>query len=138
MNHAAVIRQFLRERRGEEFVAESFPFVTISREAGAGGHTLARDILRKLEIVQPGAFSEEWEVFDHKLCAMICSNWPIIRRCMRFGMIQTTTRRRCFMRVRCWISPIPPPGPGMRARFPPFRRMRICGRMARTMIAAIG
>lgn len=74
MNHAAVIRQFLRERRGEEFVAESFPFVTLSREAGAGGHTLAREILRKLELVQPGAFSEEWEVFDHKLCAMIAED----------------------------------------------------------------
>ncbi len=74
MNHAAIIRQYLRERRDEEFVADAYPFVTISREAGAGGHTLAREILRKLEQVQPGDFSEGWEVFDHKLCALIAED----------------------------------------------------------------
>lgn len=74
MNHAAIIRQYLRDRHGEEFVAEAFPFVTISREAGAGGHTLAREILRKLEVLEPGPFSEEWEVFDHKLCLLIAED----------------------------------------------------------------
>ncbi len=74
MNHASVIRQYLRDRRGEEFVAESFPFVTISREAGAGGHTLAREILRKIELARAGAMSEEWEMFDHKLCALIAED----------------------------------------------------------------
>lgn len=74
MNHASIIRQFLRERRGEEFVAEVFPFVTISREAGAGGHTLARDILRRLEALRPGPLSEDWEVFDQKLCLLIAED----------------------------------------------------------------
>jgi len=74
MNHASIVRQYLRERRGEELVAESFPFVTISRQAGAGGHALAREILRRLEKRHPGEFSEEWEVFDHKLCLLIAED----------------------------------------------------------------
>ncbi|HMP77381.1 MAG TPA: cytidylate kinase-like family protein [Kiritimatiellia bacterium] len=74
MKHAAVIKQYLRERRGEEFVAEAFPFVTISREAGAGGRTLAAEIVRKLEALRPGAFAEDWEVFDDQLCALIAED----------------------------------------------------------------
>lgn len=74
MNHVAIVKQYLRERGREELVAEGFPFVTISREAGAGGHTLAREILRKLEVKFPGDLSEGWEVFDHKLCVLIAQD----------------------------------------------------------------
>ncbi len=74
MNHAKIIREYLRERRGEELVAESYPFVTISREAGAGGHTLAREILRKLENEVSGEAAEGWEVFDQKLCVLIAED----------------------------------------------------------------
>lgn len=74
MNHSKIIREYLRERRGEELVADSYPFVTISREAGAGGHTLAREILRKLEHELSGEAAEGWEVFDQKLCAIIAED----------------------------------------------------------------
>lgn len=74
MNHAKIVREYLRERRGEELVADAYPFVTISREAGAGGHTLAREILRKLETEIPGSASEGWEVFDQKLCLLIAED----------------------------------------------------------------
>lgn len=74
MNHAAIVRQYLRDRHDEELVVESFPFVTISREAGAGGHVLAREILLKLEQVSPGPFSEGWEMFDYKLCMLIAED----------------------------------------------------------------
>jgi len=74
MNHIAIVKQFLRTRGREELVAEGYPFVTISREAGAGGHTLAREILRRLATRFPGDLSEGWEVFDHKLCALIAQD----------------------------------------------------------------
>ncbi|MCZ7591892.1 MAG: cytidylate kinase-like family protein [Kiritimatiellae bacterium] len=74
MNHASIVRQYLRDRATEELVTESFPFVTVSREAGAGGHTLAREIIRKLEKIHPGSFAEGWEVFDHKLCLLIAED----------------------------------------------------------------
>ena len=74
MNHVAIVKQFLRARGREELVAEGYPFVTISREAGAGGHMLAREILRRLPARFPGDLSEGWEVFDHKLCALIAQD----------------------------------------------------------------
>lgn len=74
MNHVAIIKQYLKSRQSEELVAEAYPFVTISREAGAGGHTLARDILRKLDGRFPEEFCEGWEVFDQKLCAVIAQD----------------------------------------------------------------
>lgn len=74
MNHADIVRHFLHDRATEELVTESFPFVTISREAGAGGHTVAREVVRKLEEIRPGAFAEGWEVFDHKLCLLIAED----------------------------------------------------------------
>lgn len=74
MNHTAIIKQYLKDRKGLELVSQGLPFVTISREAGAGGHTLAREILRKLEKRYPGELSEGWEVFDQKLCALIAQD----------------------------------------------------------------
>lgn len=74
MNHASIVRQYLRDRANEELVTESYPFVTVSREAGAGGHTVAREIIRKLESLQLGSYAEGWEVFDHKLCLLIAED----------------------------------------------------------------
>lgn len=74
INHVALVKQFLRNRSQEELVIDEYPFVTISREAAAGGHTLAREILRRLETKFPGDLAEGWEVFDHKLCLMIAQD----------------------------------------------------------------
>jgi cytidylate kinase len=74
MNHTAIVKQYLKDRKSSDLVSEGFPFVTISRESGAGGHTLAREILRKVEKRFPGDFSEGWEVFDQKLCAIIAQD----------------------------------------------------------------
>ncbi len=73
-NHIAIIKQYLRDRRANAVVSQGYPFVTISRSPGAGGHTLAREILRHLEARFPGEFSEGWEVFDQKLCAVIAQD----------------------------------------------------------------
>jgi cytidylate kinase len=73
INHAEAVREYLRQRRKEELVCEISPFVTISREAGAGGHTLAREILRRLEDTMP-EMGSGWEVFDYKLCLMIAQD----------------------------------------------------------------
>lgn len=74
-NHAAVIRQFLKDRSSVKIEPSGRPFVTISRQAGAGGHTLARNILIKLDEFYPhSGGSEGWEVFDQKLCALIAQD----------------------------------------------------------------
>jgi len=74
MNHSAVVKQFLKDRTTEDGLEKGFPFVTISREAGAGGHTLARQIIRSLEKKFTMDAANEWEVFDQKLCALLAEN----------------------------------------------------------------
>jgi cytidylate kinase len=50
------------------------PFVTISRQAGAGGHTLADTLLEVFaEQDDPQLFSG-WQVFDRKLCEIVAAN----------------------------------------------------------------
>ena len=73
-NHAAIIRQFLKDRTSVKIESSGQPFVTISRQAGAGGHTLARNILRALDERFPEAGCDGWEVFDQKLCALIAQD----------------------------------------------------------------
>lgn len=47
------------------------PFVTISRQAGAGGHTLARTLLDVLSRQDDAHIFGGWEMFDQKLVAMV-------------------------------------------------------------------
>ena len=46
---------------------EYHPFVTISRQAGAGGHTLARVLLQAMSQEDDPLF-QGWQVFDRELC----------------------------------------------------------------------
>jgi len=50
------------------------PFVTISRQAGAGGHTLARTLLEKLEEQPDKELFGGWEMFDQKLVKMVADD----------------------------------------------------------------
>lgn len=50
------------------------PFVTISRQAGAGGHTLARTLLEVLERQDDARLFAGWEMFDQKLVAMVADD----------------------------------------------------------------
>lgn len=78
MNHAAVIEKYLKERRRFDDLFLNYPFLTISREVGAGGHTIAREVIRRLEDNYPkDDMAQGWEVFDQKLCAMILKNTKI-------------------------------------------------------------
>ncbi len=46
------------------------PFVTISRQAGAGGHTLAQALLVQMDKEKDPLF-QGWRMFDHELCMKI-------------------------------------------------------------------
>lgn len=74
MNHTAVVKRFLKDRTTEDGLEKGYPFVTISRQAGAGGHTLARQILRSLEHKLSRNTAADWEVFDQKLCALLADS----------------------------------------------------------------
>jgi len=50
---------------------EVHPFVTISRQAGAGGHSLAAALLEAFARQDDGATFGGWHVFDRRICEMV-------------------------------------------------------------------
>ncbi len=48
-----------------------YPFITISREVGAGGRTLANTILQKMEQELDKDLFHGWQVFDQELCKLV-------------------------------------------------------------------
>ena len=47
------------------------PFVTISRQAGAGGHTLAERLIALMEGSETSELFRGWQMFDEKLCEQL-------------------------------------------------------------------
>lgn len=50
------------------------PFITISREAGAGGHTLADALLENFEHQEDTDLFKGWQVFDRRLCELVADD----------------------------------------------------------------
>jgi cytidylate kinase len=50
------------------------PFVTISRQAGAGGHSLAKVLLEKFHAQPDKDLFGDWDMFDQKLVAMVADD----------------------------------------------------------------
>jgi cytidylate kinase len=76
-----MIQKFLKEKRDfDDFPEYGFPFVTISRETGAGGHLLAHvintDYLQKNKDIP---LFEGWHVFDRELCELIARD-PLLKK----------------------------------------------------------
>jgi cytidylate kinase len=74
MNQMDMLKRYLADKRDMDITDTGYPFVTISRQAGAGGHTLARDILRQLDRYAGQEWASGWEVFDYKLCLLIAQD----------------------------------------------------------------
>ncbi|MCX7006997.1 MAG: cytidylate kinase-like family protein [Kiritimatiellaeota bacterium] len=74
MNPIELVKKYLRERLKLNPDQTGFPFVTISRESGAGGHTLAREILRQLDPHSREEWARNWEVFDYRLCLLLAQD----------------------------------------------------------------
>lgn len=71
MSDADKIKRFLEDRSVSGSLQKGFPFVTISRQAGAGGSTLAGQIVKELEQRPTVQGAAGWEVFDQKLCELL-------------------------------------------------------------------
>lgn len=80
MNRVNPIERFLRghtygARPGDSRqLARIRPFVTISRQAGAGGHTLARTLIKTFERQPDKELFGGWEMFDQKLVSMVADD----------------------------------------------------------------
>lgn len=59
---------------GGHRLARIRPFVTISRQAGAGGHTLANTLIEKFEQEPDKELFGDWEMFDQKLVKMVADD----------------------------------------------------------------
>ena len=79
MDHMTLLKRYIKDKEDSEIVSRGFPFVTISRQAGAGGHVLARDILCEMENhAQANELFRGWDLFDQTVCALVMQD-PEIR-----------------------------------------------------------
>jgi len=75
MNHLKIIRTFLVQKRNFEDLPEyGFPFVTLSQQAGAGGHFLSYAVLTEFLKYRDNSLFEGWHVFDRELCEVIAQD----------------------------------------------------------------
>lgn len=74
MTHLELLQRHLTRKQDIDVVDRGYPFVTISREPGAGGHTLGREIIREVDRQPDAPWSRGWDLFDQKLCAVLAQN----------------------------------------------------------------
>lgn len=77
MSNSQPVEQFLKSiyyevgrSRSPDLKNGHYPFVTISRQAGAGGHSLAEALLTRME-KEPDPLFKGWQMFDQELCKRI-------------------------------------------------------------------
>lgn len=70
-----------KDEPGRDSGARVRPFITISRQAGAGGHNLADALIEVFNRQPETDLFGGWQVFDRKLCEMVADN-PTYSRSM--------------------------------------------------------
>src|SRR5512137_475655 len=74
MNHLKILHEFLHENRSPaDLPVSDYPFVTISREAGAGGHLLSYVLITEFLKLHNEVF-RGWHVFDRELCRVVAED----------------------------------------------------------------
>lgn len=71
MDREAFIKRCFGDRLNTDRKQEGYPFITISRQAGAGGKQLAEAILGEMEQLSGSDLYRGWKVFDRDLCTLI-------------------------------------------------------------------
>ncbi len=75
MNHLKLIHGYLKDKASIDSVPRTgLPFITISRQAGAGGHLLAHVILTDFLQEEDRELFSGWHVFDRELCEIIAED----------------------------------------------------------------
>lgn len=71
MNHLLLVKQYIEDKAKFAGVQPTgFPFITISRQAAAGGHLLAHVITTDF-LKCSGELFRGWHVFDRELCELV-------------------------------------------------------------------
>ncbi len=65
-----------REQTGPQINPQRgcFPFITISRQAGAGGNALAAALEQKIQKLQTEPLFRGWQVYGHQLCEIVAQD----------------------------------------------------------------
>ena len=75
MNHLQIIHEYLQEKRSlSNLPTTGLPFVTISRQAGAGGHLLAHVLTTDFLKYDEEDLFHGWHVFDREICEIIAED----------------------------------------------------------------
>ena len=82
MNHLKILHDYLTNRSQHPVEGGGLPFVTISRQAGAGGHLLAYVIMTDfLKYAAANDLFGGWHVFDKEITEILAQD-PILRDSM--------------------------------------------------------
>lgn len=66
-----LMNRFFAERVEADERFEGYPYVTISRQAGAGGNALARALLEKIELKSYADPYRGWKIFDREIADIL-------------------------------------------------------------------
>lgn len=79
MNHLIMIRQFLCEKRAMEDLPDyGFPFITISRQPGAGGLVLSNALTAEFRKLKERPLFEGWHPFNKEVCELVARD-PLLQ-----------------------------------------------------------
>lgn len=79
MNHLKMIQQFLNEKRDLDDLPESgFPFITISRQSGAGALLLSEALITTFRGMKENPLFEGWHGFDRDVCELVARD-PLLQ-----------------------------------------------------------
>lgn len=71
INRQEIMDRFFAERVDTDERFEGYPYVTISRQAGAGGNTLARALLERIQLKSYADPYRGWRVFDREIADLL-------------------------------------------------------------------
>jgi hypothetical protein len=75
MNHLKMIHEYLEKKAPLDSIPRTgLPFVTISRQAGAGGHLLAHVLQTDFLNEKDRGLFRGWHVFDRELCEIVAQD----------------------------------------------------------------
>ena len=75
MDHLKMIHQYLKDKSSVDLIPTTgYPFVTITRQAGGGGHLLAQVIITDFLKEEDKELFSGWHVFDREVCELVAED----------------------------------------------------------------
>lgn len=92
-----------REKSGPEFDPKKgcFPFITISRQAGAGGQALAALLSEKIQKLHHEPLFQGWQLCNQELCQMIIRDDPALK-----GAVESLRRTEYHSQAEDFLSQV--------------------------------